>query len=134
MLSEILVLLLVLAVAALMAVDLVRTRSESAHGHAERPAHGAEQVIAVPVGSGARMFSPEPARGMPAVFAPVAGPSPRETEAPRAFDQVPREMSRPAAGEAELRDKFNTVFVNLSHRSQSLVERQLRLIEDLEHG
>ncbi len=51
-----------------------------------------------------------------------------------AFDQVPREMPRPAAGDAELRDKFNTIFVNLSHRSQSLVERQLRLIEDLEHG
>jgi hypothetical protein len=143
MLTEILFLLLVLAVAALMVVDLVRTRNESAHGHADRPTHGAERAIAVPVGAGARMFSPEPARSMPAVPAPVvapsprqtaAGPPPRETAAPRAFDQVPREASRPAAGEAELRDKFNTVFVNLSHRNQSLVERQLRLIEDLEHG
>jgi hypothetical protein len=144
MLSEILFLLLVLAVAALMVVDLVRTRNESAHGHAERPTIGVQQAIAVPVGAGARMFSPEPARSMPAVPAPAAapssprptaaGPSPRETAAARAFDQAPREASRPAAGDAELRDKFNTVFVNLSHRSQSLVERQLRLIEDLEHG
>jgi hypothetical protein len=130
MLSEILSLVLVLAVAALMVVDLVRTRGESAHGQA----HGAERAIAVPVGPGARTFPPEPARGMPTVPAPAAGPSPRETEAMRAFDQVPREMPRPAAGDAELRDKFNTIFVNLSHRSQSLVERQLRLIEDLEHG
>ena len=107
MLTEILVLLLVLAVAAFMVVDLVRTRNESAHGHADRPTHGAEPAIAVPVGAGARMFSPEPARSMPAVPAPAAapssprqtaaGPSPREIAAARAFDQVPREASRPAA-------------------------------------
>ncbi len=143
MLSEILFLLLALAVAALMVVDLVRTRNESAHGHADRPTHGAERAIAVPVGAGARMFSPESAKSMPGVpplamaSSPrqtAAGPPPRETAAPHAFDQVPREVSRPAAGETELRDRFNTVFVNLSHRSQSLVERQLRLIEGLEHG
>jgi hypothetical protein len=55
-------------------------------------------------------------------------------EASRAFDQMHREISQSAANEAELREKLNAVFVNLSHRSQSLVERQLRLIEDLEHG
>jgi signal transduction histidine kinase len=142
MLSEILFLLLVLAVAALMVVDLVRTRSESPHGQA----HGADRaVVAAPSsGSAARAFSPEPARPVPAVAAPVAVlPSRemppremplREMQAPRAFDQMHREMSRSTANEAELREKLNAVFVNLSHRSQSLVQRQLRLIEDLERG
>ena len=39
-----------------------------------------------------------------------------------------------AANEAALRGKLNAMFVNLSHRSQSLVERQIRLIESLEQG
>ena len=76
----------------------------------------------------------QPARAVPAVPALAAGLPPRETEATRAFDHVHREMPRSPASEAEVREKLNAVFVNLSHRSQSLVERQLRLIEDLEHG
>jgi signal transduction histidine kinase len=145
MLGEILLVLLVLVVAILMVVDLARTPGESPHGHAERPAYAPERATAAPflperataapfLGSGARTFSPEPPRAMPAAPAPVAGPPAREAEATRGFDQMHREMSRSAASEAEYRDKFNTIFVNLSHRSQSLVERQLRLIEDLEHG
>jgi len=142
MLSEILFVLLVLAVAALMVVDLVRTRGESLHGHAEWQPHGPEGAVATERavaaassrGSAAGAFSPQPARAMPTVPAPAAGPPPREMEATRAFDQMHREMSRSAASEAELQDKFSTLFLNLSHRSQSLVERQLRLIEDLEHG
>ena len=148
MLGEILLVLLVLVVAILMVVDLARTPGESPHGHAERPAYAPERATAAPflperataapfLGSGARTFSPEPPRAMPAAPAPAAGPparEAREAEATRGFDQMHREMSRSAASEAEYRDKFNTIFVNLSHRSQSLVERQLRLIEDLEHG
>ena len=71
---------------------------------------------------------------MPTVPAPAAGLSPHEVEATRAFDQMHREMGRSAANEAELREKLNAILVNLSHRSQSLVERQLRLIGDLERG
>jgi hypothetical protein len=71
---------------------------------------------------------------VPIVPPPAAGPSTRETAAARAFDQTHRELSRSAANEAELREKLNAMFANLSHRSQSLVERQLRLIEDLERG
>jgi signal transduction histidine kinase len=52
----------------------------------------------------------------------------------RAFDQVHREALRLAANEAALRGNVNAMFVNLSRRSQSLVERQLRLIDDLEQG
>ena len=55
-------------------------------------------------------------------------------EIARAFDQVRRETLRLTANEASLGDKLNALFVNLSHRSQSLVERQIRLIEGLEHA
>jgi signal transduction histidine kinase len=49
-----------------------------------------------------------------------------------AFDMVHREAVRLAAEQAMLRNSVNTMFVNLSRRSQSLVERQLRLISELE--
>jgi hypothetical protein len=52
----------------------------------------------------------------------------------RAFDQVHREALRLASNEAALRGNVNAMFVNLSRRSQSLVERQIRLIDDLEQG
>jgi signal transduction histidine kinase len=55
-------------------------------------------------------------------------------EVARAFDQVHREALRLAANEAALRGNVNAMFVNLSRRSQSLVERQLRLIDELEQG
>ncbi len=55
-------------------------------------------------------------------------------EVARAFDQVHREAVRLAANEAALRGNVNAMFVNLSRRSQSLVERQIRLIDDLEQG
>jgi len=52
----------------------------------------------------------------------------------RAFDQVHREAVRLAAEEATLRGSVSAMFVSLSRRSQSLLERQLRLIESLEQG
>jgi signal transduction histidine kinase len=55
-------------------------------------------------------------------------------EVARAFDQVHREALRLASNEAALRGNVNAMFVNLSRRSQSLVERQIRLIDDLEQG
>jgi signal transduction histidine kinase len=55
-------------------------------------------------------------------------------EVARAFDQVHQEAVRLAANEAALRGNVNAMFVNLSRRSQSLVERQIRLIDDLEQG
>ncbi len=55
-------------------------------------------------------------------------------EVARAFDQVHREALQLAANEAALRGNVNAMFVNLSRRSQSLVERQIRLIDDLEQG
>jgi signal transduction histidine kinase len=55
-------------------------------------------------------------------------------EVARAFDEVHREAVRLASNEAMMRGNVNAMFVNLSRRSQSLIERQLRLIEDLEQS
>jgi signal transduction histidine kinase len=55
-------------------------------------------------------------------------------EVARAFDQVHREAIRLAANEAALRGNVNAMFVNLSRRSQSLIERQIQLIDELEQG
>jgi len=50
----------------------------------------------------------------------------------RAFDQVHAEAVRLAGNEALLRSSFNAMFVNLSRRSQSLIERLARVIDSLE--
>src|SRR6202012_4656260 len=64
---------------------------------------------------------------------PIGGPSTDEIgEVARAFDQVHREAVRLAADEAMLRGNLNAMFINLSRRSQSLIERQLSLIDNLE--
>jgi signal transduction histidine kinase len=55
-------------------------------------------------------------------------------EVARAFDQVHREAVRLAADEAMLRGNLNAMFINLSRRSQSLIERQLSLIDSLEQS
>ncbi|MEV4101517.1 nitrate- and nitrite sensing domain-containing protein [Nonomuraea sp. NPDC049649] len=55
-------------------------------------------------------------------------------EVARAFDEVHREAVRLAGEEARLRANVNAMFVNLSRRSQTLVERQITLIDGLEQG
>ncbi|MPZ82600.1 MAG: HAMP domain-containing protein [Actinophytocola sp.] len=50
----------------------------------------------------------------------------------RAFDAVNGQAVRSAAEEASLRSNLSSIFMNLSRRSQGLVERQLRLMEQLE--
>jgi signal transduction histidine kinase len=52
----------------------------------------------------------------------------------RAFDQVHAEAVRLAGNEAMLRTSFNAMFVNLSRRSQSLIERLARIIDSLEQN
>jgi signal transduction histidine kinase len=52
----------------------------------------------------------------------------------RAFDQVHSEAVRLAGNEAMLRGSFNAMFVNLSRRSQSLIERLARTIDSLEQN
>nr|WP_040702391.1 nitrate- and nitrite sensing domain-containing protein [Nocardiopsis ganjiahuensis] len=55
-------------------------------------------------------------------------------EVARAFDDVHRVALTLASDEAALRSNVNAMFVNLSRRSQTLVERQLRLIDGLEQS
>ena len=50
----------------------------------------------------------------------------------RAFDAVHGQALRLAADQAMLQSNVSSMFVNLSRRSQGLVERQLQLIEQLE--
>jgi signal transduction histidine kinase len=53
-------------------------------------------------------------------------------EVARAFEQVHSQALRLATEQAAMRAGYSSVFVNLSRRSQSLVQRQLQLIERLE--
>ncbi|HEX4788742.1 MAG TPA: nitrate- and nitrite sensing domain-containing protein, partial [Actinospica sp.] len=55
-------------------------------------------------------------------------------EVARSFDEVHQQAVRLASEQALLRANVNSMFVNLSRRSQSLVQRQLRLIDELENS
>ncbi|MCU7822715.1 nitrate- and nitrite sensing domain-containing protein [Kitasatospora sp. DSM 101779] len=55
-------------------------------------------------------------------------------EVARAFDQVHSQAVSLAAEQALLRGNLNAIFSNLSRRSQSLIQRQLALITDLENN
>ncbi|QUH00023.1 nitrate- and nitrite sensing domain-containing protein [Saccharopolyspora erythraea] len=50
----------------------------------------------------------------------------------RAFDEVNRQALRLAVEQASLRRGYSEAFVSVSRRSQALLERQLRLFEELE--
>jgi signal transduction histidine kinase len=52
----------------------------------------------------------------------------------RAFDEVHSQAVRLASEQAQLRANVNDIFVNLSRRTQGLVDRQLKLIDRLESG
>ncbi|HET6500724.1 MAG TPA: nitrate- and nitrite sensing domain-containing protein, partial [Amycolatopsis sp.] len=52
----------------------------------------------------------------------------------RAFDVVHSEAVRLAGDQALLRENINAMFVNLSRRSQDLVERQLSVLDRMEAG
>ncbi|WP_462203011.1 sensor histidine kinase, partial [Frankia sp. CcWB3] len=53
-------------------------------------------------------------------------------EVARTFDELQHEAVRLAAEQAGLRRNVNTLFLSLSRRSQSLIERQIALIDRLE--
>ncbi|MEO3858933.1 nitrate- and nitrite sensing domain-containing protein [Acrocarpospora sp. B8E8] len=55
-------------------------------------------------------------------------------EVAQAFDEVHQQAVRLAAEESQLRNNVNAMFVNLSRRTQTLVERQISLIDGLERG
>jgi hypothetical protein len=146
MLVAILFLALTLGVFVVISVDVARTPTEAPAGHVEHHPYDPGRTIAgAHIGARAHAFPREPVVREKAVL-PTAAPAgfgaapadvdsfARTEQTTRAFDQMRREMSQSAADEAALRSKFNNMYLNLSRRSQALVERQLRLIESLEHG
>jgi signal transduction histidine kinase len=144
--AGILVLIAVVVIAVLIVVDVIRSPEEAAPGSAGQfefdpqwaPASARSETAA-------RDSAREPVRTIPpASPAPGdlrvgAGQGPSDTfeppgQATRETGQARRDARPLAVGDAELRGKLNAMFGNLSRRSQTLVERQLRIIEGLEQG
>ncbi|HEX3390372.1 MAG TPA: nitrate- and nitrite sensing domain-containing protein [Streptosporangiaceae bacterium] len=123
--------ILVLALALLFTVALGRSMTRPLH----RLRTGALEVAGVRLPETVRLMSGGGSGEAPLDVVPIDVDSTDEIgEVARAFDQVHREAVRLAANEAALRGNINAMFVNLSRRSQTLVERQIRLIDDLEQG
>jgi signal transduction histidine kinase len=96
---------------------------------------GALEVAGIKLPETVRRMNESDGENVPVEVDPIEVDSSDEIgEVARAFDQVHREALRLAATEAALRGNVNAMFVNLSRRSQSLVERQIRLIDELEQG
>jgi signal transduction histidine kinase len=123
--------LLVLALALLFTVVVARSMVRPLR----RLRAGALEVAGVRLPETVRRMSESEGAAAPLDVEPIDVDSSDEIgEVARAFDQVHREALRLASNEAALRGNVNAMFVNLSRRSQSLVERQIRLIDDLEQG
>ncbi|MFV2177031.1 nitrate- and nitrite sensing domain-containing protein [Actinomadura sp. LOL_016] len=102
--------------------DELRRLQETAQrlAHERLPAAVARLRKGEPVDVGTA--APPPATGGTTEIALVA----------EAFDAVQRTAIGEAIAEAELRAGINRVFINLSWRSQSLLHRQLRLLDQME--
>ena len=125
--AVLIVLLLALTLTTLVGRSMVRPL--------RRLRSGALEVAGVRLPETVRRMSDSDGAAVPLEVEPIDVDSSDEIgEVARAFDQVHREALRLASNEAALRGNVNAMFVNLSRRSQSLVERQIRLIDDLEQG
>ena len=132
-----LAIIIFLGVVLLLAITLATTTfiGRSMVGPLRRLRTGALQIAGVRLPETVQRMSETDGEGVSLEVEPINVDSTDEIgEVARAFDQVHREALRLAANEAALRGNVNAMFVNLSRRSQSLVERQLRLIDDLEQG
>jgi Nitrate and nitrite sensing/HAMP domain len=126
-----------LAVALLLGIALTATTliGQSMVGPLRRLRNGALEVAEVRLPEMVRRMSEPEGDDVPLEIEPIDVDSSDEIgDVARAFDQVHREAVRLAANEAALRGNVNAMFVNLSRRSQSLVERQIRMITRLERG
>ncbi|OKI32603.1 sensor with HAMP domain protein [Saccharothrix sp. CB00851] len=75
----------------------------------------------------------DPARAAEEALVPVPINTTEEVgQVARAFDAVQREAVRLAVEQVALRANVNDMFINLSRRSQALVERQITVIDRLE--
>ena len=96
---------------------------------------GALEIAGVGLPDAVRRINESNGESLPSDMEPIDVDSSDEIgEVARAFDQIRRETLRLAVNEAALRGNLNAMFVNLSHRSQSVMERQIRLIENLKQG
>jgi signal transduction histidine kinase len=96
---------------------------------------GALEVAGMRLPSEVRELSTAKGAGQAVEVEPIGVHSTDEIgQVARAFDQVHEEAVRLAADEARLRGSVSAMFVSLSRRSQSLLERLLRLIDSLELG
>jgi signal transduction histidine kinase len=79
------------------------------------------------------LADPDPVAASKTAIDPVPVFTREETgQLARSFDAVHDQAVKMATEQAMLRDNINSIFVNLSRRSQALVERQLALIDRLE--
>lgn len=104
-----------------------------------RPLHklevGAQEVAGTRLPDAIRRSGESNGQDVLSGMAPIEVDSSDEIgEVARSFDQMRTELVRLTANEAALRGRLDAMFVNLSHRSQSLVERQIRCLEALEQG
>ncbi len=125
------VVIIVLALASWFTMLVARSVLHPLH----RLRTGALEMSAVRLPDAVSRMRENNGEGVPSDVEPIHVDSSDEIgEVARAFDQMRREILRLAANEAAFRGKLDAMFTNLSHRSQSLVERQIRLIEGLEQG
>ena len=115
------VLLAALAVARSVVLPLRRLRA------------GALDIASVQLPERVKLLTESPDAAASMVVAPINVADKDEIgEVARAFDQVHSEAVRLAGEQALLRSTFNAMFVNLSRRSQALIERLARMIDNLE--
>ena len=121
------VLLLVLIATLAVARSLVRPL--------RRLREGALNIATIELPERVRLLNESPDTPMSVGVEPIDVLSADEIgQVARAFDQVHSEAVRLASNEAMLRNNFNAMFVNLSRRSQSLIERLVRMIDSLEQN
>ena len=121
------VLLIVLLAALLVARSLVLPL--------RRLRAGALNIASVQLPERVRLVSENPESAATMEVAPINVASQDEIgQVARAFDQVHSEAVRLAGEQALLRSSFNAMFVNLSRRSQTLIERLARMIDNLEQN
>jgi signal transduction histidine kinase len=126
-----------LGVAAIIVLVLALWLTVVAAGSVLKPVYelqaGTREAGEVWLPEALRRISQSHGESAPSEVAPVkAGSSDEIGDVARAFNQMSGEMVRLAANQAALRGRLDAMFVRLAHRSQSLVERQIRLIESLE--
>jgi len=121
------VLLIVLLLAVLVARSLVLPL--------RRLRAGALDIASAQLPERVRLLSENPDSAASLEVAPINVTSQDEIgQVARAFDQVHSEAVRLAGEQALLRSSFNAMFVNLSRRSQTLIERLARMIDNLEQN